>query len=313
MPRRVQESWSGLAPPISALIFILFVLAGCIYIILSKLIGLPLLAITLIPVVIMLGYAALAFSARAIRLRDDQTGDNLYYMGFLFTLTSLGVALYQFTTEGGVEDIVRNFGIALTSTIAGIALRVFFNQMRRDPVEIEQTARLELADAARRVRRELNSTVIELSQFRRATQQTLREAYEEIRETVKLAGTQFADDSKKMSGSAAGIIAALDEISAKLAAMQMPDQVVEIRLQPVADTLAAAVEQFRQESAAQTAELTKVLDRLYEIQKGSEDARSYLKDAVPALERATRTMEVLDGRLNFLANEMQRRAEEPAL
>jgi hypothetical protein len=108
MPRRVQESWSGLAPPISALVFVPFVLAGCIYIILSKLIGLPLLAVTLIPVVIMLGYAVLAFSARAIRLRDDQTGDNLYYMGFLFTLTSLGVALYQFTTEGGVEDIVRN-------------------------------------------------------------------------------------------------------------------------------------------------------------------------------------------------------------
>ena len=27
---------------------------------------------------------------RFFRLRDDQSGDNLYYMGFLFTLTRLG-------------------------------------------------------------------------------------------------------------------------------------------------------------------------------------------------------------------------------
>jgi len=45
----------------------------------------------------MIGYALLIWlAARACGLRDDQAGDNLYYMGFLFTLTSLGVSAYQF-------------------------------------------------------------------------------------------------------------------------------------------------------------------------------------------------------------------------
>ena len=68
----------------------------------------------------MLGYALLIYSARALRLRDDQSGDNLYYMGFLFTLTSLGVSLYQFTASRAAEEIVQNFGIAIGSTSMGV-------------------------------------------------------------------------------------------------------------------------------------------------------------------------------------------------
>src|SRR5258708_10818374 len=120
----------------------------------------------------MLAYALLITLARSIRLRDDQSGDNLYYMGFLFTLTSLGVSLYQFSATRAAEEIVQNFGIAIGSTIAGIGLRVIFNQMRRDPIEVERTMRLELAAAARPVRREIDSSVIEFGYHRPSAQQT---------------------------------------------------------------------------------------------------------------------------------------------
>src|SRR5205823_5195428 len=115
-------------------------------------------AVTSIPVAIMLLYALCVKFLPFFRLREDQAGDNLYYMGFLFTLTSLGVSLYQFRADGPAEEIVQNFGVAVGSTIAGVALRVLFNQMRLDPVDVEQSARLELAEAARRVRKELDGT-----------------------------------------------------------------------------------------------------------------------------------------------------------
>ena len=102
-------------------------------------------------------------------------------MGFLFTLTSLAVSLYQFSAAGSAEQIVQNFGIAIASTIAGIALRIFFNQMRRDPVEVEATARLELAEASRRVKRELESTILEFGYFRRMTQQSVSDALDEVK------------------------------------------------------------------------------------------------------------------------------------
>src|SRR6202023_3370213 len=136
----------------------------------SKLHEFSALQVTLVPVLIMVIYALLLGLTRLFRLRDDQSGDNLYYMGFLFTLTSLAISLYQFSITNSVEHIVQNFGIAIASTIAGIALRIFFNQMRRDPIEVEHTTRLELADASRKVRRELESTVLEFGSFRGATQ-----------------------------------------------------------------------------------------------------------------------------------------------
>src|SRR5271170_1540474 len=169
---------------ISAAVFMLFVVAGAVYIIAAKLGGVGRIYVTLVPVLTMVGYAALIWSARSLRLRDDQAGDNLYYMGFLFTLTSLGVSLYQFDAARAAEEIVQNFGIAIGSTITGIALRVIFNQMRQDPIEVERTMRLELADAARRVRRELDSTVVEFGYFRRSAQQAAADSFDHMGEKI---------------------------------------------------------------------------------------------------------------------------------
>src|ERR1700681_2897027 len=175
----------------SALVFTMFVAAGSAYIALAKLAGLAQVLVTFVPIVIMLAYALLIWFARNLRLRDDQAGDNLYYMGFLFTLTSLGVSLYQFNVTRAAEEIVQNFGIAIGSTITGIALRVIFNQMRQDPIEVERIMRLELADAARRVRRELDSTVVEFSYVRRAAQQAAADSFSHVAEKFDAIAVKF--------------------------------------------------------------------------------------------------------------------------
>ena len=190
-------------PPglVSGLLFFAVVTIGSGYIIFSKLHDFGALAVTTVPVLIMVGYAAL-LGMRLFRLRDDQSGDNLYYMGFLFTLTSLAVSLFQFSAAGSAEQIVQNFGIAIASTIAGITLRIMFNQMRRDPVETEATSRLELAEASRRVKRELESSILEFGYFRRMTQQSITDALDEMRESIGMAHRQFTGEMEKLAASA---------------------------------------------------------------------------------------------------------------
>src|SRR5216684_8240743 len=185
----------------SAIVFMLFVAAGAAYIVLAKLGGIGQVYVTFVPVLIMIGYALMIWLARGLRLRDDQAGDNLYYMGFLFTLTSLGVSLYQFNATRAAEEIVQNFGIAIGSTITGIALRVIFNQMRRDPIEVERTMRLELAEAARRVRRELDASVVEFGYFRRSAQQS--------------AADSFGLMTERFDDVVAKLLASLEEVTAK--------------------------------------------------------------------------------------------------
>jgi hypothetical protein len=187
-------------PPglLSGLLFFGVVIVGSGYIIFSKLHDFGAFAVTAVPVLIMIGYAVL-LGARLFRLRDDQSGDNLYYMGFLFTLTSLAVSLYQFSAAGSAEQIVQNFGIAIASTIAGITLRILFNQMRRDPVEVEATARMELAEASRRVKRELESAILEFGYFRRITQQSITDVLDEVRESIGAAHEKLAGELQKLA------------------------------------------------------------------------------------------------------------------
>src|SRR5215471_15181258 len=181
------------SPGISAAVFTLFVAIGCAYIVVAKLEGVAQFYVTFVPVTVMLAYALLICLARPLRLRDDQAGDNLYYMGFLLTLTSLGVSLYQFTATRAAEEIVQNFGIAIGSTITGIGLRVIFNQMRRDPIEVERIMRLELAEAARRVRRELDSTVVEFAHHRRSAQQAAADSFALATEKLDAIAARFLD------------------------------------------------------------------------------------------------------------------------
>jgi len=269
-------------PPglLNGLLFFVFVVLGSVYIILSKLNGFGAFAVTAVPVLIMIGYALLLGGARLLRLRDDQSGDNLYYMGFLFTLTSLAVSLYQFSAAGSAEQIVQNFGIAIASTIAGIALRILFNQMRRDPVEVEATARLELAEASRRVKRELEGTILEFNYFRRMTQQSITDALDEMKEGIGAAGKPFEEASRKsgealdnlnermvltleavseqlvqegelLSRSAASIVEAIDAVVTRLASLQAPEQMLENKLAPLIEGLTSAVASFGASAEAQ--------------------------------------------------------------
>src|SRR5579871_3229489 len=266
--------YSGIGPPsdtdtsagVNVAVFIAFVAAGCAYIVLAKLHGTGQIYVTFVPVAIMIGYAALLTLARGLRLRDDQSGDNLYYMGFLFTLTSLGVSLYQFSAARASEEIVQNFGIAIASTIAGIGLRIVFNQMRRDPVEIERAMRLELAEAARRVRRELDASVVEFGYFRRTAQQSASDSFglmterfddivakllaslEEVSAKLALpvdaASRQLGDATAEVTKTIGAIASALDGVAAKLNAIQTPERVIEVHLDPIAQSLAQAVERM---------------------------------------------------------------------
>lgn len=56
-------------------------------------------------------------------------GDNIYYLGFLFTLVSLSYTLYKFSSsDNEIDQIIQNFGIALSTTLMGVVGRVYFHQ-----------------------------------------------------------------------------------------------------------------------------------------------------------------------------------------
>ncbi|MGO7374749.1 methyl-accepting chemotaxis protein [Rhizobium ruizarguesonis] len=182
-------------------LFVFLTLIGSAVIWLGKVWGLDIALITAIPVAMMFLYMGVNMLP-GLRVHSEQAGDNLYYMGFIYTLTSLGVSLYKFTGEASIEDVVRNFGIAIISTVTGIALRIFFNQMRRDPADIEKAVRHELAEMTRRVRSELDNSAMEFSSYRRTSNQMLSEGFEEIARQAEKNGEAVRAAIEAMSAKA---------------------------------------------------------------------------------------------------------------
>src|SRR4051794_9174650 len=181
---RVQETVTGeSALRVDHFLFIFAVLLGATTILSLKggFVFIPhadMLGISL-PVIVMGLYASAVTLVPRVRLRLDQAGDNLYYLGFTYTLCSLAITLYRFrATEGPADYIVSNFGIALATTIIGVVFRVWLHQMRDDPLELEREVRSELTDAVGRLRAEIDLAVREFNHFNRTLQQSAREAIE---------------------------------------------------------------------------------------------------------------------------------------
>lgn len=138
------------------------------------------------PVVVLLLYLFTAIAFRGFRLRFDQLGDNCYYLGFLFTLTALSIALYDFKgLSVEIGTIVSNFGVALASTILGVLLRVLLSQMREDPIEVEEQSRYELAQASSMLKDELYASVRDMNSFRGVIQQSIAESFDDVNEKSK--------------------------------------------------------------------------------------------------------------------------------
>lgn len=279
-------------------------LVGCSLIAATKLAGIPPLLSMFIPVALMVGYWVISSRTKRIRLHDEQTGDNLYYMGFLFTLTSLGVSLYQFTSESSTDDVVRNFGVAITSTIVGIAMRIMYNQARRDVLDIERNTRQDLASMTRLVRAEMESTRREFADFRRINNQMIAEGFNEIIEVSSETSKKINSSLEKMAQEAmkpvqdagesfsGSIVATMTKMSSELAelsrgldtslekmqtaatkyeAVILPDDIIRNELVPMVKTmvktctdLAARGDTLNREHSAQIKGIAEGLGKLIE-------------------------------------------------
>jgi hypothetical protein len=107
-------------------------------------------------------------------------------MGFLFTLASLGISLLQSAKDSfATENIISNFGVALITTILGVAGRVTFSQLRDTPQEIENESLNSVSDAARELKKQLDEIVTDFNIFRTTVKQSTNEMHVEWTHSLK--------------------------------------------------------------------------------------------------------------------------------
>lgn len=237
-----------------------------------RLSGVSQVYVTMVVVGVMLLYALVVGRVPRLRVRLDQAGDNAYYLGLLFTLLSMSVALYEFgiaemghtvDTEGdAARQVIGNFGTALGTTIAGIFLRVMMHQMRVDPADVEGMTRIELADAASKVKATLNNLSVEfgrtLDEVRQrgsdemerlvdATGDAIRAVATAAAERIKETGQKVAEAHGVAIDTIKGVAVSLDELGTvveeagkRVAAVEPPPQQFVAQLERANAAIAAA-------------------------------------------------------------------------
>ncbi|WP_120635257.1 hypothetical protein [Ruegeria sp. EL01] len=159
---------------------------------------------------ILVSYALIAWAGGRVKIEPEAIGDNCYYLGFLFTLASLALTLYQMadpTTNAGkpiaIPEVISGFGVALSSTIFGVFLRVLLMQMRPDFVAKDRAVRADLNHSYAEFRKNLSGTLSQMKAFSTESIQLAAERDKRLRESTE----EFVIDHQKALQQAADTLA----------------------------------------------------------------------------------------------------------
>ncbi|MCY4431238.1 MAG: hypothetical protein OXC11_12705 [Rhodospirillales bacterium] len=240
--------------------FFLFFVGGALAILLLKLF---IESLWFAPAVACAGVGFYAYSvwdheARAPRF--DAAGDHVYYLGFLYTLVSLAVSLALVGSRLGDDpDVIRSvltgFGVAIASTILGMALRVVIGRGEgSEPREVVERAQLGLADAGRRLRAELDYTITEFDHFRNRIREDLEVSARDATAGISLVGDRADSASKSLAeveqralDASSGLAERVEELSQSAAALR--------EFEAAGQRLAAAATSVADAAARTTGEL----------------------------------------------------------
>lgn len=317
---------------IDKLLFFSVFFCGAVAIVILKESGIGQFAVTSVPVCLMLFYLVCTLWTQRYVLSEDRAGDNIYYMGFLFTLVSIAYSLYEFTTsEDAAQRIIVNFGIALATTIVGLALRVTLMQVRGDPSEVERIARTELSEAAINLKHQLNVAIEAVSGMQLASQQAIADISAQANKNLQTAIAESASNFKEavsdlvsgtnttfrtvsentalLTKSSSKLVGASEKLVQRLEAIELPSDILDKKFENVASNLfmaAQSLERFAMGNASTAENLSAASSAVSDHSKALKMAAEEMKGQVDDIVQLGPAMKSLAGLLAELHGSFRR-------
>ncbi len=201
---------------------------------------------------LMICYAIIVAGVPKFLLASWQAGDNCYYLGFLFTLVSLAFALYDFVESGENKAlVVQDFGIALSTTIAGLLLRVLFSQARLDPDNIEVTSRMNLVTQSSQLRRQLNGAIQDINRLRRSVEQSVNDSVREQIKRIDQLSDEVQDQWKKVGDNASEAIGrVISDFTESTNSLRLATESAEKTLTKYTESIESSISRFEKQSVS---------------------------------------------------------------
>jgi hypothetical protein len=134
-----------------------------------------------------------------LRRRDDDVGDEkfadtCYYIGFIFTITSIVFALFDLPSIGTeIGNIAVRFGAAMVSTVLGLGVRVYLVSFGRDTSDAIEEAEDAVIDASHRFREQLVIAIERLRDFESDVDLAAKASVERVNLSVEALSKGHAD------------------------------------------------------------------------------------------------------------------------
>jgi len=225
------------------------------------------------PLLTMVLYLVGAHFADPGSLGTSAISDSVYYLGFLFTLISLTLALLTFgeqdSTEIAIAGVVSRFGVALITTVVGLGVRMYLTNFETSVEEERDRSMNSLEEAGRAFRQQLYELQVDLETQRMALRETVDHATRAVGEMVGAsqkaleqqaqAGTErlaaaLTTNARTLIDAAAPVVEAYAELARRIEAQPNPLEVAIAGLDPAVAQASEAILTHTSQLAQATAQ-----------------------------------------------------------
>ncbi|MFM0628395.1 hypothetical protein [Paraburkholderia xenovorans] len=238
-----------------------------------------------VPLCVMLAYIAIGVKRTDKSLSDEKFADSCYYLGFLFTITSIVFSLFDLSNTGMQMSVIAvRFGAAMISTLLGLSVRVFMVSFREDLDDAMKSAEDKVIESTHRLGDQLTIALdrfrIFQSQVDEATTHSISKVAVGMEELTKSYGeqlTQFfaqlaAENTKAFKASQVDVHAASERLSSSVdgyaAGLKQSIESIENRVIEFSDIVTRRLENMTFPDDYFTTRLAASLDKLADSTTG---------------------------------------------
>jgi hypothetical protein len=147
-----------------------------------------------LPLALMSAYIILGLKRHDSDVTDEKFADTCYYLGFIFTITSIIFSLFDLPNIGTrIQDIAVRFGAAMVSTVLGLAVRVYLVSFKRDVADAIKDAEDAVIDASQKFREQLVIAFEKLRDFQSEVDLASKATVERVNMHVEALSKNHAD------------------------------------------------------------------------------------------------------------------------
>jgi type I site-specific restriction endonuclease len=119
-----------------------------------------------LPLTVMAAYIGFGLARKKNDVSDDKFADSCYYLGFIFTISSIIFGLFDLPQVGTkMSEIAVRFGAAMMSTVLGLVVRVYLVSFRTDLTDAMNSAESGVIGATQRLREQLAIALDRMREF----------------------------------------------------------------------------------------------------------------------------------------------------